>query len=312
MIDPGWSCLWEANAHIGESTLWDERDGCIYWADINSDNPSINWLQIATGAQRSWNPPVWVSALAVREQGGFIASTRDGLAFINPSLEIFEHFADPRSHPASTRMNDGVTDRKGRYWTGSCDTTQVEESTSTNDKGSNLNRLDDRQSGELFCVDHQQNIRTAEGGLVTANGPAFSPDGKTLYLNDTMPQVTWAYDLNDDGVLQNRRLFRKYDINEGFPDGMAVDTEGCLWIAFYEGWKLRRYSPGGEELESRRLPVRQGLRPAFGGDDYSRLFVMSGKIAMSKSDETEQPLAGALFEILEPGVKGLPNIPFAG
>ncbi|MEZ5687356.1 MAG: SMP-30/gluconolactonase/LRE family protein [Caenibius sp.] len=108
VIDPGWSCLWEANTHIGESTLWDERDGCIYWVDINPDNPSINWLQIASGTQRSWNPPVWVSALAVREQGGFIASTRDGLAFITHSLETFEHFADPRSHPASTRMNDGV------------------------------------------------------------------------------------------------------------------------------------------------------------------------------------------------------------
>lgn len=312
MRDPGWRCLWEAGAYVGESTIWDDRDGCIYWVDINEASPSVNWYSLASGEKRSWSPPIWISAIAIRARGGFIASTERGLAFIDPAKGAFDLFADPRSHPAATRLNDGVTDRQGRYWTGSCDKSQVEDSTSAEDKENSVGSFAGRNSGELFRVDADGGFTRMEDGLVTSNGPAFSPDGKTLYLNDTMPRTSWAYDLSDDGRIGNRRLFLQFGPNDGFPDGMTVDAEGGIWIAFYEGWELRRYAPDGTLLDARRLPVRQGLRPAFGGQDHSRLFLMAGNIAMSEEAKKEQPLAGSLFEILDPGVQGLPNIPFAG
>jgi sugar lactone lactonase YvrE len=312
MQDAGWRCLWEAKAHIGESTIWDERDGCIYWVDIDEASPSVNWYNLANGQKRSWSPPIWVSAIAPRAQGGFIASTASGLAFIDPAKAEFDLFSDPRSDPATTRLNDGVTDRKGRYWTGSCDKSQVRASTSTEDKEDSLGSFTGKMSGELFRIDAANNFTRVEDGLVTSNGPAFSTDGKTLYLNDTMPRKTWAYDLSEDGAISNRRLFLEYGPGDGFPDGITVDAEGGIWIAFYEGWELRRYSPDGTLLGARKLPVRQGLRPAFGGQDYSRLFLMTGSIAMSEDAKKEQPLAGSLFEILDPGVRGVPNVPFSG
>jgi len=93
---------------------------------------------------------------------------------------------------------------------------------------------------------------------------------------------------------------------------MAVDVEGGIWIAFYESWTLRRYSPDARVLDERRLPVRQGLRPAFGGANMERLFLTSAANSLSEQAKIEQPLAGSLFEILEPGVRGLPNVAFAG
>jgi len=311
-VSAGWTCLWEAEAFVGEGTIWDSRTGCIYWVDINPEAPTVNWLELATGKRQSWTAPMWISALAIREAGGFIASARDGLAFIDPAAGSFALFADPRPDPATTRYNDGGTDPRGRYWAGTCDVAQVEASITTEDKESSLGDMDARKSGALFVVDENRAIVQADDGLVTSNGPVFSPDGRTMYVNDTMPGITWVYDVADDGSIGNRRIFQKYSVEEGYPDGMAVDVEGGVWIAFYEGWELRRYAPDGSLLDARRLPVRQGLRPAFGGEGYDRLFLMSGSIAMSAAAQREQPLAGALFEILDPGVRGLPNIPYRG
>jgi sugar lactone lactonase YvrE len=133
-----------------------------------------------------------------------------------------------------------------------------------------------------------------------------------MYFNDSLPRVTWAYDLAEDGSISNRRDWLKYSEDDGFPDGMAVDVEGGIWIAFYESWMLRRYSPDAVLLEERRLPVRQGLRPAFGGANMERLFLTSAANALSEEAKAQQPLAGSLFEILDPAIRGMPNVAFAG
>lgn len=306
----GWNCLWEAKASLGESAIWDHRDGCVYWVDI--DAPTINWLDLANGAKGSWTPPEWVSAIALRDKGGFVASCRDGFAHVDPRKQIYAPFADPVPDRRVARLNDGVTDRKGRYWSGSCDVSQWDDSTTADDKTSSLKDFDKRSTGELYRLDPSGEIQTLERNIVTANGPAFSPDGRTAYVNDSMPLVTWVYDMAEDGSLSNRRDFLKFSTEDGYPDGMAVDVEGCIWMAFYESWKLRRFAPDATLVEERQLPVRRGLRPAFGGEGLGRLFLISGSAGYSPEMWEKEPLAGGLFEILRPGTRGQPNIPFPG
>jgi len=306
----GWTCLWQARAILGESTVWDSRDGCVYWVDI--DAPSVNWFHLQSGKKRSWVPPQWISAIAPRARGGFIASCEEGFAYVDPNAETFTLVASPVPDKRVARLNDGVTDRKGRYWSGSCDISQWNDSTTADDKTSSLKDLDRRSTGELYRLDASGEIATVERNIVTANGPAFSPDGRTAYVNDSMPLVTWVYDLAEDGSLSNRRDFLKFSPEDGYPDGMAVDAEGCIWIAFYESWKLRRFAPDARLIEERQLPVQRGLRPAFGGEDLDRLFLITGSSGYSEERWKREPLAGGLFEILDPGTRGLPNVPFAG
>ena len=306
----GWRCLWQAKAHLGESTLWDARDGCIYWVDIEA--PSVNWYHLKSGATRSWVPPRWISALALRKRGGFVASCADGFAYVDPHAGLYEPFCNPLPNPKMARLNDGVTDRQGRYWSGSCDTAQWDDSTTAEDKESSVRDFDKRNNGELYRLDPSGQVTRMQDNVVTSNGPAFSPDGKTMYFNDSLPRVTWAYDLAEDGSLSGKRDFLIFDESHGFPDGMTVDAEGSIWIAFFESWMLRRYSATGSLQEERRLPVKQGLRPAFGGPGLSRLFLISGAVGFTPQLHAEQPLAGSLFEILEPGVCGLPEVPFSG
>ena len=310
MEGEGWRCLWDAKAILGESTIWDDRDGCIYWVDIEA--PNINWYRLRDGERGTWSTPAWVSALAPRATGGFIGSAADGFVHLDPVQKIYQPIIHPIPNAKVARLNDGVTDRKGRYWSGSCDSSQWDESTTAEDKESTLGNLDVRNTGALYRLDPDGTVSTQERNIVTANGPAFSPDGKLAYVNDSMPLVSWVYDVADDGTLSNRRDFLRFQPEDGYPDGMAVDTEGCIWMAFYESWFLRRFAPDGHLLEERRLPVRRGLRPAFGGADYSRLFLITGSQGYTVERFAIEPLAGGLFEILDPPAPGVPNTPFAG
>jgi len=143
------------------------------------------------------------------------------------------------------------------------------------------------------------------------NGPAFSPDGRRLYHNDSARQVTYVFDMDEDGNAANRREFARYGDGDGFPDGMTVDVEGCLWIAFWDGWCLRRLSPDGRRIGEVRLPVQRPTSCVFGGERLDRLFISSARIGLAGTDLAAQPYAGGLFAA-DVGVTGIADVPFAG
>jgi sugar lactone lactonase YvrE len=132
-----------------------------------------------------------------------------------------------------------------------------------------------------------------------------------MYANDSALQVTYRYDLTPDGTPLNRREFARFGEGEGYPDGMTVDAEGCLWIAFWDGWCLRRLSLTGERLAELRVPVQRPTSCTFGGPELDRLFITSARIGLSDDDLSTQPYAGGLFMTV-PGVRGIADQLFAG
>src|SRR5678815_196750 len=96
------------------------------------------------------------------------------------------------------------------------------------------------------------------------------------------------------------------DIGEGYPDGMTIDTEGMLWIALWDGWRVSRYNPfTGEQLHEIILPVARVTSCIFGGDAMDDLFITSAREGLSEEDLNKQPLAGCLFVIKKCGFKGM-------
>jgi len=148
-------------------------------------------------------------------------------------------------------------------------------------------------------------------GYKVTNGPAFSPDGSRMYHNDSALQVTYVFDLDEKGDAHNRRTFLKFGDGDGYPDGMTVDGEGCLWIAFWDGGCVRRFSPKGALLQTIAMPVTRPTSCAFGGPDLDRLYISSASIGLDESALSLQPNAGGLF-MVTPGVQGLADVPFAG
>jgi sugar lactone lactonase YvrE len=150
-----------------------------------------------------------------------------------------------------------------------------------------------------------------DAGYKVTNGPAFSPDGKRMYHNDSARQVTYVFDIDEAGNAANRRTFLQFGEGDGYPDGMTVDAEACLWIAFWDGGCVRRYSPDGELLRTVEMPVSRPTSCAFGGSGLDRLYVTSARIGLDETALGMQPNAGGLF-LVTPGVQGIADVPFGG
>ena len=202
---------------------------------------------------------------------------------------------------AKLRFNDGKCDAQGRFWAGSL----------YEPKGQAL--------GALYMLDgqglHPMLGGTKDGahdGVVTANGLAWSPDGRTAYWADTAAHQIRAFDFDAaSGQLSNARVFYQAPPKPaagvwgsempntprygGRPDGAAVDSEGCYWSAQYEGGRLLRLSPTGEVLAEVRTPVPCSTMPCFGGPDLKTLFVTTARHGRSPQELAQYPEAGCVF-----------------
>ena len=283
-------CVANVHAVLGEGPVWVAREAALYWVDINARK--IFRLG-GDGQVREWTTPFRVGSLAPRSSGGFIAGTDQGIAEIDLDAGKFEIVLKPEENLPGNRFNDGKVDRRGRFWAGTMDDAER------------------RASGTLYVVDAGLSLSAVDRGYHVTNGPAFSALGDTMYHSDSARQITYAFDIDADGRASNRRTFLQFNAGDGFPDGMTVDSEGCLWIAFWDGWCMRRYSATGEWLETIKVPVQRPTSCAFGGPDLDRLYITSASRDLDAAALAMQPNAGGVF-MLMPGVRGISEAPFAG
>ena len=283
-------CVADVRAELGEGPVWVAAERALYWVDINGRR--IFRLS-ESGERREWPTPMRVGSIAPRARGGFIAGTDRGIALVDLDQDRFEVVASPEQHLPHNRFNDGKVDRQGRFLAGTMD---------DREKGS---------AGALYRIDPDRTCTAIDGGYGITNGPAFSPDGARMYHSDTLRQVTYAFDLDAAGEATNRRVFVQFGAGDGHPDGMTVDAEGCLWIALWGGWCVRRFSPDGDLLRTVEMPVEQPSSCAFGGPRLDRLYVTSATKGLDQTALAMQPNAGGLFMLI-PGVRGIPDLPFAG
>jgi sugar lactone lactonase YvrE len=187
------------------------------------------------------------------------------------------------------RFNDGRCDRQGRFRAG----------TMLMDMGAA------RSVGRVYALEDDGTLRTLLEGLIVPNGMAFSPDGRTMYLSDSHPQVQriWSYHYDTDtGTPSNPRLFADMKSLPGRPDGAAVDQDGCYWICANDAGLVHRFTPAGALDRSLELPVKKPAMCAFGGPQLDTLYVTS--IRPEGVDLSDQPLAGGVFA-LDPGTRGI-------
>ncbi|AQR73654.1 SMP-30/gluconolactonase/LRE family protein [Sphingomonas sp. LM7] len=277
--------IWQLGAPLGEGPVWVERDQALWFVDIKSHK--IHRLDPATGATRSWDAPGQVGFLLPIESGGFVAGLQTGLSKFDERDGSFTHISSPEPDLPTNRLNDATVDPQGRLWFGSMD-----------DGESDTTGAIYRLAGDGTCVKSTDHV-------AITNGPAISPDGKTLYHVDTLVGVIHACDIEADGTLTNSREFARIPNDEGHPDGPTVDSEGCIWVGLYNGWAVRRYSPAGELLETVKFPVSAITKIAFGGPDGKTVFATTANKHITPSDLAREPHAGDLFrfEVSVPGQK---------
>jgi sugar lactone lactonase YvrE len=280
--------VWDLGAELGEGALWSPSERAVWFVDIKKRQ--VHRWDAGAGERRSWDAPEQVGFVAPTAGGGWVAGLQSGLHRFDPETGGFELLAPPEVHPPEHRLNDGFVDGEGRLWFGS------------------MHDGEQGEAGALYRLGADGVARVQDGGYLIPNGPAVSPDGRTLYHTDTLRRVIYAFDLDTAGRLSRKRPFIRITRPGANPDGMAVDAEGCVWVALFGGWGLERYSPGGELLQHVRLPCANATKPAFGGDDLRTVYVTTAKLHLSPEQRLEQPLAGALFS-LRVDTPGLATVP---
>ena len=288
--DSNVECIADLQAVLGEGPAWVDREQALYWVDIKGRKV---FRLGDDGVVRQWDTPMRVGAIAPRSSGGFIAGTDAGIAAIDLDQNRFDVVTNPEAQLPGNRFNDGKVDRLGNFWAGTMDDSEQ------------------RASGKLYRILPSLEWTEVDSGYKVTNGPAFSPDGRTMYHNDSALQLTYRFDMDADGGVSNRETFLRFGEGDGYPDGMTVDAEGCLWIAFWDGWCVRRFSPQGELLRKLEMPVSRPTSCAFGGADLDRLYITSASIGVDAEGLEMQPNAGGLF-MIRTGVRGTPQAPFAG
>lgn len=284
-------CEWEIAAALGEGPLWVARENAVYWVDIVQRQ--VHRYTITDGTRQSWAFAQQVTSLAERESGGFVCTIKDGFAFIDFDTGTINPITLPEADIPDNRFNDGKVDSAGRYWAGTMDNSETVK------------------GGALYRLNRDLSLIKADDDYFICNGPTFSVDGKTLYHTDSPQRTIYAFDMDANGDISNKRVFIQLNDDEGYPDGMTTDSENCIWLAHFAGSRITRFSPNGEVLQVIPMPVPNITSCTFGGANLDTLYVTTARHNMRESSIEKYPLSGSFFSI-KPGVIGLPTPKFAG
>lgn len=291
MSGPEVKCVWAAGAALGEGPLWSESRNAVYWVDIKGQR--LHRYDLATGARHGWPMPEKIGWVVEREAGGLVAGFKSGFVFVDSETLAMSPIGNPEPERPGNRLNDAKVDPWGRLWAGTMDDGETEP------------------SGALYRLDPDLTWTRCDEGYVVSNGPTFSPDGRTLYHTSSATREIFAFDLAADGTISNKRLFVRFQEEDGYPDGMTTDARGGVWVAHWLGWRVSRFNPDGTLDRHVSLPVARVTNLTFAGSRLDRLFVTTASVGMTEEERSRQPLAGGLFE-LNPSVTGLPTRKFKG
>ncbi len=271
---------------VGEGILWHARQRQLWWTDIQGRKlHCYNWAGEALTIHET---PERVGSFAfVAGSDRLIVAFASGIAWYDVHSQKIEWLARPQQIVSGVRFNDGRVDRRGRFWSG----TMVEGAQHTADGC--LYSLG--RSGLLQC--HARDIRIS-------NGLCMSLDGTRLYFADSAMRTIYEYEMIEpEGRLGARRIFTTTP--EGaYPDGAAVDAEGCVWSAHWGAGCLVRYMPDGRIDRTITVPTCQPSCVCFAGPDLDVLCVTSARENLSESVLQSEPHAGAVF-LYRAGIRGL-------
>lgn len=272
----------DARAEIGESPVWNLDDGTLLWVDILPG--LVNRFDPLAGVNTSTAVGQPLGALGLDNDGGLVLAVRDGFAALGAGGEV-RLLAEVEAHDLDSRMNDGACDMTGRFWAGTM-------------------HADRSPRGSLYRLEPGGSPTRVVSGLALSNGIDWSNDGATMYLVDSLTQCVDAFEFDgDNGTVSNRRHLIEIAPEDGMPDGLTVDAEGCLWVALYRGSQIRCYSPDGRLQLVCRLPVSLVTSCAFGDTDMASLYVTTASRGLDDEARRSEGEAGGVFR-LRPGTRG--------
>ncbi|MEB0261961.1 MULTISPECIES: SMP-30/gluconolactonase/LRE family protein [unclassified Mucilaginibacter] len=280
------STLFPSQCLLGESPLWHRQSRSCFWVDIQkSILYQYDWLSAKT---KQWEIKEHVSLAVEGPDDNLIIAVKGGILKFNLKTANKTWLADIDKNISNNRCNDGGCDIQGRLWVGAMDMECKEN------------------AGSLYRVDNNLVVNKMVGNRTIPNGLTWSLHNERMYFIDTPSQTVVSYLYNkNSGDIYYEKIAVNIPVNMGMPDGMAIDAEGMLWIALYNGGCITRWNPSsGELLDEIDLPAIHITNCAFVGDDLGSLIVTSARENLSVEQLNEYPESGNVFLIKGFPVKG--------
>jgi sugar lactone lactonase YvrE len=275
----------EVPASLGEGAIWNHETGKLWWVDI--EGRKLNMYDPGTKVNLVIDVTERIGTVVPAKQGGAILALENGIFHLDLEKKKKTLICNPLAELDTIRFNDGKCDPAGRLWVGS------------------MSLKFKRGAASLYTVYPDGNYREVFDGVTVSNGIVWTRDHKIMYYIDTPLRSVraWDYDLGS-AEIRNERVVITIPEQMGAPDGMAIDSEGMLWIAHWGGSMVGRWDPStGELLRRVEVPAPNVTSCAFGGPDLDILYITTAGGDDLKMRET-YPLAGSMFRVY-PGVKGV-------
>lgn len=262
---------------LGEGPVWHPIHQKLYWVDI--EKKELHTLEPDTRQHTIWPAPKRVSAVVPAKNGNLILALQGEIVEMDLASGAFKTLVELESYLPDNRCNDGKCDAAGRFWVG------------TMNVDCNLHE------GSLYCIDQTYHITKVLENLTIANGMGWSPDGDKMYFIDSHDHNVKSFQFKKDRcALVDGQIIFGFDNKNELPDGMCVDAEGMLWIAFWGGSRVGRYDPAtGSQLAEILIPATQVTSCCFGGEDLKTLFITTARQGLSQAEIDQYPLSGSLF-----------------
>lgn len=278
---------------LGEGPHWSENEQTLYWVDIV--NPALQSFAVDPSGQadittlRRRPLSEQTGVVVPAHSGGYIAASESGILGIDPDMTLTT-IAEPEADRPDNRFNDGKCDSRGRLW------------------ASSLSMKGEKGQAALWRIDPDYRITRMLDGIDIGNGLGWNPDESLFYFTDSGKSTIYRYEFDiDSGTLGAMSvLVAPDDSQPGVPDGLAVDIEGFIWSAQWDGACIIRYAPDGSIDRVIKVPVHRPTSCAFGGKNGSTLFITSARVGLSDEQLAEAPLSGSVFAI-ESGTSGRPG-----
>ncbi len=276
----------EYRAKWGEGPIW--WQGALYYVDI--EGHCVVRFDPATGEEKILKVGERVGTVVPREKGGLVIAGDSGFQLLDED-EVRKPIVDPEAGKPDNRFNDGKCSPDGRFFAGTISLVKKEGDAS------------------LYELNSELGVREVFGGVTNSNGIAWSPDGSRVYYIDTPRREIWGFDYDrETGEWSHRSVVVNTSHVDSSPDGMVMDAEGKVWVAFCHGGCVVRFDvETGEEVQRLELPCVETTACTWGGEQLDELYITTG---IHKSIEEED--AGRLFVVKGLGVKGVPAFPFRG
>jgi sugar lactone lactonase YvrE len=276
----------DAKAELGEGPIWDFGKQVLYWVDILGQN--LHVYDPISNQDRAISIEQYVTTVVPRAKGGVALTTQNGFFSLDLDSGELMPIADPEQDMPNNRFNDGKCDAAGRFWAGTM---------SMDGSG---------RCGSLYCLDVDGSVRKVLGDIGISNGIAWSLDNSRMFYVDsaTKQVVAFDYDIRS-GALANRRVIVDVTDGSAFPDGMTIDADGMIWVAFWDGYRVERWNPDtGELLKTIPVPTAKVSACAFGGRNLDQLYITTAREGMSREQLEKEPMAGGVF-CVKTEVKGI-------